>query len=87
MVDHRGVARLLLAESSLVVFRCVCLVCRVFHWIVMTFVESLGFQTLPFVTSLSTTRRWLVRNTRFEVEETDCSEENDACVVGEQTLT
>ena len=37
------------------------------HWILMTLVDSCGFQTLPLTTSLSMTRRWLVRNISSEV--------------------
>ena len=44
-----------------------CLVSTLFHWILMTLVDSCGFQTLPLTTSLSMTRRWLVRNISSEV--------------------
>ena len=55
-----------------------CLVSTLFHWILMTLVDSCGFHTLPLTTSLSTTRRWLVRNTSCEVGLTSSNEENCA---------
>ena len=60
----------------------------VFHCILMTLVESEGFHTLPSTTSLSTVRRWLVRNTKSDVALTDCSEPNSGLLTfGEHTRT
>ena len=55
-----------------------CLVSILFHWILMTLVDSWGFHTLPLTTSLSTTRRWLVRNTSCDVALMSSSEPNCA---------
>ncbi len=64
---------LLLVLSSLLRSASFCCVSIVFHWILMTSVDSSGFQMLPFATSLSTTSRWLTRNCSCEVGVTSSS--------------